>query len=56
METGAGRRYVAMDLLGSGTFGQVIRCTDESTGDIVALKIIKNLPAYYHQVRVPGRT
>ena len=39
-------------MLGSGTFGQVVRCTDSETGKTVAVKVIKNQPAYYHQARV----
>ncbi|XRB05810.1 dual specificity protein kinase YAK1 [Pycnococcus provasolii] len=46
------RRYTVTDMLGSGTFGQVVRCTDSETGKTVAVKVIKNQPAYYHQARV----
>ena len=38
------------DLLGQGTFGQVVRCVREDTGEDVAVKVIKNQPAFYHQV------
>lgn len=48
----AGKRYKVKDLLGQGTFGQVCRCVCEETGETVAVKVIKNQPAYYHQARV----
>lgn len=38
-----------MDLLGQGTFGQVIKAQNVRTGELVALKIIKNQPAYLNQ-------
>eukprot|EP00232_Nephroselmis_pyriformis_P009544 CAMPEP_0182880550 /NCGR_PEP_ID=MMETSP0034_2-20130328/16631_1 /TAXON_ID=156128 /ORGANISM="Nephroselmis pyriformis, Strain CCMP717" /LENGTH=484 /DNA_ID=CAMNT_0025013543 /DNA_START=95 /DNA_END=1545 /DNA_ORIENTATION=+ len=46
------KRYVVRDMLGSGTFGGVYKCVEASTGEVVAVKIIKNHPAYYHQARV----
>jgi len=41
--------YVIMELLGKGTFGQVIRCVRKSRQDVFAIKIIKNKPAYTNQ-------
>lgn len=38
-----------MDILGKGTFGQVVKCQNVKTKEIVALKVIKNKPAYYNQ-------
>ncbi len=38
-----------MELLGKGTFGQVIRCVRKSKEDVFAIKIIKNKPAYTNQ-------
>ena len=35
--SGTGRRYVVRDLLGQGTFGQVVKCTCE--GEAVAVKV-----------------
>lgn len=35
-------RYEVMDLLGRGSFGQVLRCKDHKTGHWVALKLIRN--------------
>lgn len=44
-----GRRYVIIDLLGQGTFGQVVKCQNVYTKELVAVKVIKNQPAYYNQ-------
>ncbi len=44
-----GRKYVILDLLGQGTFGQVVKCQRVKTGEIVAVKVIKNQPAYFNQ-------
>jgi len=43
------KRYIILDLLGTGTFGQVFRCQNMVTKDIIAIKIIRNKPAYYKQ-------
>ncbi|KAF3795911.1 Dual specificity protein kinase [Nymphaea thermarum] len=45
-------RYVVKDMLGQGTFGQVVKCWHLETNSFVAVKIIKNQPAYYHQALV----
>lgn len=47
-------RYIVRDLLGQGTFGQVVKCLQEDINELVAVKVIKNHPAYYHQVRKGG--
>jgi len=39
------------DLLGQGTFGQVVRCLREDSQEQVAVKVIKNQTAFYHQVQ-----
>ncbi|XP_022742355.1 uncharacterized protein LOC111293724 isoform X3 [Durio zibethinus] len=46
------RRYIVKDVLGHGTFGQVAKCWVPATSCFVALKIIKNQPAYYQQALV----
>ncbi|KAM1407711.1 hypothetical protein ACFX2F_002253 [Malus domestica] len=46
------RRYIVKDVLGHGTFGQVAKCLVPQTNSFVAVKIIKNQPAYYQQARV----
>ena len=43
-------RYIVRDLLGQGTFGQVVRCVREDSREDVAVKVIKNQTAFYHQV------
>ena len=44
-----GHRYLILDVLGQGTFGQVVKCQNMSTHEIVAVKVIKNKPAYFNQ-------
>ena len=39
-----------LDLLGTGTFGQVFRCLrDDGSKELCAVKVVKNKPAYYAQ-------
>lgn len=38
-----------MDVLGHGTFGQVVKCLNLKTREFLAVKVIKNKPAYYNQ-------
>lgn len=45
-------RFVVKEMLGQGTFGQVVKCLDTETNDYVAVKVIKNQPAFYHQALV----
>ena len=35
-------RYEVLDFLGSGSFGQAVKCLDHQNNEIVALKIVKN--------------
>ncbi len=44
-----GRKYTIMDLLGQGTFGQVVKAQNVKTRELVAVKIIKNQPAFFNQ-------
>ena len=44
--------YTILDSLGTGTFGQVFRCQQDGTKDIVAVKVIKNKPSYHNQGKV----
>lgn len=46
------RRYIIKDMLGHGTFGQVAKCWVEETNCFLAVKVIKNQPAYYQQALV----
>lgn len=41
--------YIIIELLGKGTFGQVVKCIEKITNKICAIKVIKNKPAYYNQ-------
>ena len=43
-----GEKYIVLDSLGEGTFGQVVKCKT-TNGNVYAAKIIKNKPAYYIQ-------
>lgn len=47
-----GNQFAVLDLLGTGTFGQVVKCRHQRTGDIVAIKVIKNQPAFFNQAWV----
>lgn len=44
--------YTALSLLGQGTFAQVFHCIEKNTGQSVAVKIVKNKPAYTRQAAV----
>ncbi|CAD25928.1 SER/THR PROTEIN KINASE (MNB/DYRK SUBFAMILY) [Encephalitozoon cuniculi GB-M1] len=41
------QKYMIIDMLGTGTFGQVVRCVG-SDGEEVAIKVVKNQPKYYN--------
>lgn len=41
-----GRKYMVLDLLGSGTFGQVVKCQNLINQTVCAVKVIKSKPAY----------
>lgn len=45
-------RYEIIDILGKGSFGQVVRCIDHKTGDLVAIKIIRNKKRFHEQALV----
>lgn len=42
-------RYLILDVLGQGTFGQVVKCQNMKTQEVVAVKVIKNKTAYFNQ-------
>ncbi|TFY75898.1 hypothetical protein EWM64_g8114 [Hericium alpestre] len=44
-----GHKYLILDVLGQGTFGQVVKCQDMKSHEIVAVKVVKNKPAYFNQ-------
>ncbi|KAK2753496.1 hypothetical protein FQN54_007886 [Arachnomyces sp. PD_36] len=45
-------RYEIIDVLGKGSFGQVVRCIDHRTGALVAVKIIRNKKRFHQQALV----
>ncbi|PWN96706.1 kinase-like protein, partial [Tilletiopsis washingtonensis] len=45
-------RYEIIDLLGRGSFGQVLQCKDHKTGRSVAIKLIRNKKRFHHQALV----
>ncbi|CAM1500755.1 Fc.00g099170.m01.CDS01 [Cosmosporella sp. VM-42] len=45
-------RYEIIDVLGKGSFGQVVRCIDHRTGGLVAIKIIRNKKRFHQQALV----
>lgn len=45
-------RYEIVDILGKGSFGQVVRCIDHKTGGLVAIKIIRNKKRFHEQALV----
>uniref|UniRef100_A0A674E7N5 non-specific serine/threonine protein kinase n=1 Tax=Salmo trutta TaxID=8032 RepID=A0A674E7N5_SALTR len=44
--------YEVLDFLGRGTFGQVVKCWKRGTGEVVAVKILKNHPSYARQGQI----
>ncbi|KAM0743523.1 hypothetical protein ACQRIT_001782 [Beauveria bassiana] len=45
-------RYEIVDVLGKGSFGQVLRCIDHKLGKLVAIKIIRNKKRFHQQALV----
>ena len=45
-------RYEIVDILGKGSFGQVVRCIDHKAGVLVAIKIIRNKKRFHQQALV----
>ncbi|AFM99282.1 protein kinase domain-containing protein [Encephalitozoon hellem ATCC 50504] len=41
------QKYMVIGMLGTGTFGQVVRCVGPD-GEEVAIKVVKNQPKYYN--------
>lgn len=42
-------RYLILDMLGKGSYGQVVKCRDLETQETVSVKIIKNKPVSFGQ-------
>mmetsp|Transcript_13106 Transcript_13106/g.40362 ORF Transcript_13106/g.40362 Transcript_13106/m.40362 type:complete len:588 (+) Transcript_13106:149-1912(+) len=51
----SGEDYVVIDKLGTGTFGQVVKCRSRRSQEIFAVKVIKNEPAYFRQAQMEVR-
>jgi len=45
-------RYEVVNVLGKGSFGQVVRCVDHKTGALVAIKIIRNKKRFHQQALI----
>ncbi|XP_046375222.1 dual specificity tyrosine-phosphorylation-regulated kinase 4-like isoform X1 [Haliotis rufescens] len=45
-------RYEMLEVLGKGSFGQVVKCYDHKTDQMVAVKIIRNKKRFHHQALV----
>ncbi|KAI9835064.1 MAG: hypothetical protein M1819_002616 [Sarea resinae] len=45
-------RYEILNVLGKGSFGQVVRCVDHKNGTLVAIKIIRNKKRFHQQALV----
>ncbi|AAS51475.1 ACR249Cp [Eremothecium gossypii ATCC 10895] len=43
------RKYLILDILGQGTFGQVVKCQNMQTKEIVAVKVVKSKTEYLNQ-------
>ncbi|KAI5632986.1 protein kinase domain-containing protein [Phthorimaea operculella] len=50
-----GYRYEILEVIGKGSFGQVIRALDHRNGTQVAIKIIRNKKRFHHQALVEVR-
>ena len=48
-DSGHKNRYLILDVLGQGTFGQVVKCQNLKTQEVVAVKVVKNKTAYFNQ-------
>ncbi|XP_078091650.1 dual specificity tyrosine-phosphorylation-regulated kinase 4 [Mustelus asterias] len=45
-------RYEILEVIGKGSFGQVVKCMDHKAIELVAIKIIKNKKRFQHQAFV----
>ncbi|XP_067090726.1 dual specificity tyrosine-phosphorylation-regulated kinase 4 [Osmerus mordax] len=47
-----GYRFEVLEVIGKGSFGQVLKCLDYKTGEVVAIKVIRNKKRFHHQALV----
>ncbi|ODV84001.1 hypothetical protein CANARDRAFT_236831 [[Candida] arabinofermentans NRRL YB-2248] len=47
--TNDSKKYMVLDILGQGTFGQVVKCQNLKTQEIVAIKVVKSQLVYLNQ-------
>ncbi|KAJ8002753.1 hypothetical protein DPEC_G00162220, partial [Dallia pectoralis] len=47
-----GFRFEVLDVIGKGSFGQVLKCLDHKTQELVAIKVIRNKKRFHHQALV----
>ncbi|KAM6946485.1 dual specificity tyrosine-phosphorylation-regulated kinase 4 isoform 2-T2 [Aplochiton taeniatus] len=47
-----GYRYEVLEVIGKGSFGQVLKCLDHKTNEMVAIKVIRNKKRFHHQALV----
>ncbi|XP_066580563.1 dual specificity tyrosine-phosphorylation-regulated kinase 4 [Amia ocellicauda] len=45
-------RFEVLEVIGKGSFGQVLKCLDHKTNELVAIKIIRNKKRFHHQALV----
>ncbi|XP_076665460.1 uncharacterized protein LOC143367492 isoform X3 [Andrena cerasifolii] len=45
-------RYEILEVIGKGSFGQVIRALDHKTGQYIAIKVIRNKKRFHHQALI----
>ena len=45
----SGKKYKVIEMLGEGSFGQVVKCLDIETNQFVAMKVLRNKPVYIRQ-------